>query len=107
LLEFLHKPVVLPQLPQFPLPLSGIEMADLLTHPGKGLAPGNMLEKESLYDLVGDDPQRLPSPGWVRLSLAAGRMGKFLDEVAEVKVAAAVIEEKETGNETFPPPHRF
>ena len=105
--KFLHKPVVLPQLPKFPLPLKGIEMIDLLTHPGKGLAPGNLLEKEVLYHPVGDDPQRLPFPGWVRLSLASGLMGEFLDEIAEVNVAAAVIEEKETGNKTFPSPHLF
>ena len=105
--EFLHKPVVFPQVLKFRLPLSGIEMMELLTHPGKRLALGNMPEKEALYYPVGDDPPRLPFPGWVRLSLAAGRMGKFLDEIAEIKVAAAVIEQKETGNETFPPPQRF
>jgi hypothetical protein len=34
-------------------------------------------------------------------------MGEFLDEIAEINVAEAVIEERETGNETFPLPHLF
>ena len=63
LLEFLHKPVVLQQLQKLHLPLSGIEMTELLTHPGKRLALGNMPQKEVLHHLVGDNTQRLHFPG--------------------------------------------